>query len=250
MTHRTSRAAASGPRAATDASGQADAARPPRPATSTQRDSWPTRRLPALLTVLLLTTSVGASSSSPGPAPEVRPAQAEPVARRDTVARDPHAWLLLLAGRLQLIAAGDADAGGPMATRTTYTLHDDLDGSPADETVPFGLDGTAYTIDLSAAHAADLRTALAPFVQAANLAAQRQARRVEQGSARRRSPSRPTRSADSPARRPNRAAQHQTVNTAIRVWARSAGYEVRDRGRLNKTIVEAYHRATAGQDCS
>ena len=137
-----------------------------------------------------------------------------------------------------------------MATRTTYTLDDDLDGSPADETVPFELDGTPYTIDLSTAHAADFRAALAPFVQAANLAAQRQARRIEQGSARRRSPSRPTRSADSPAGRPNRAAQRQAVNTAIRVWARSAGYEVSDRGRLNKTIVEEYHRATAGQNSS
>lgn len=138
-----------------------------------------------------------------------------------------------------------------MATRTTYTLDDDLDGSPADETVPFELDGTAYTIDLSAAHAADFRTALAPFMQAANLAAQRQARRDEQGSARRRSPRRPARSAgSSPAGRTTSAAQHRAVNAAIRVWARSAGYEVRERGRLKKTIVEEYHQATAGQNSS
>ncbi|MEV6932288.1 Lsr2 family protein [Dactylosporangium sp. NPDC051485] len=137
-----------------------------------------------------------------------------------------------------------------MATRITYTLDDDLDGSPAAETVPFELDGAAYTIDLSAAHAAEFRTALAPFVQAANLAEQRQARRVEQGSARRRSPSRPTRSAGSPAGRPNRAAQQQAVNTAIRVWARGAGYQVSDRGRLKKTIVEEYHLARAGQNSS
>ena len=123
MTQRTPRAAASGPRAATDASGQADAARPPRQPPSTQRSSWPSRRVPALLTVLLLTTAVGASSGSPDPAPAVRPAQAEPAVPPDTVVRDPRAWLLLLAGRLQLIAADDADAGGASAVGASNCLH-------------------------------------------------------------------------------------------------------------------------------
>jgi len=36
-----------------------------------------------------------------------------------------------------------------MAQKVTVELEDDLDGSPADETVRFGLDGTEYEIDLS-----------------------------------------------------------------------------------------------------
>ncbi|MGI5180161.1 histone-like nucleoid-structuring protein Lsr2 [Dactylosporangium sp. CA-152071] len=142
-----------------------------------------------------------------------------------------------------------------MATRTSYTLLDDLDGSPGDETVPFELDGTAYTIDLSAAHAADFRAALTPYVRAANLAAQQQARGAEPGTARRTRPRRSTgRPGASPAGRlSNAAAQRRAANTAIRDWARAAGYEVRDLGRINNTIVEAYHRATratAGQSSS
>jgi hypothetical protein len=40
-----------------------------------------------------------------------------------------------------------------MATRTTITLEDDIDGSPAEETVRFGLGAAEYEIDLSAANA-------------------------------------------------------------------------------------------------
>lgn len=43
-------------------------------------------------------------------------------------------------------------------------LVDDIDGSRADETVSFMLDGVAYEIDLSAANAARLREALADYV--------------------------------------------------------------------------------------
>ena len=52
---------------------------------------------------------------------------------------------------------------------------DDLDGSAAEATVRFGLDGTEYEIDLNAGHAAQLREALAAYVRAG--------RRVSGGSA-------------------------------------------------------------------
>lgn len=51
-----------------------------------------------------------------------------------------------------------------MARRTSVSLVDDLDESPADETVEFGVDGAAYEIDLSEANAAKLRDSLASFV--------------------------------------------------------------------------------------
>jgi hypothetical protein len=44
---------------------------------------------------------------------------------------------------------------------------DDLDGSEAEGTVRFGLDGAEYEIDLNAEHARALRDALARYVGAA-----------------------------------------------------------------------------------
>jgi hypothetical protein len=35
-----------------------------------------------------------------------------------------------------------------MASRTIVLLEDDVDGSKADETIEFGIDGTTYAIDL------------------------------------------------------------------------------------------------------
>jgi hypothetical protein len=44
-----------------------------------------------------------------------------------------------------------------MATRTTLTLEDDLDGGPADETMRFALEGAEYEIDLSKKNARAFR---------------------------------------------------------------------------------------------
>jgi hypothetical protein len=51
-----------------------------------------------------------------------------------------------------------------MAVRTTVTLKDDLDGSPAEETVHFGLGPAEYEIDLSAANANRFRHEVAAFI--------------------------------------------------------------------------------------
>jgi hypothetical protein len=50
-----------------------------------------------------------------------------------------------------------------MAREVIEQLVDDLDGSPAAETVSFGLDGLAFEIDLNEQHAADLRARLDPY---------------------------------------------------------------------------------------
>jgi Lsr2 len=47
---------------------------------------------------------------------------------------------------------------------------DDLDGSAAEGTVRFGLDGTEYEIDLNDEHAKELREALARYAGAARRA--------------------------------------------------------------------------------
>jgi hypothetical protein len=53
-----------------------------------------------------------------------------------------------------------------MAQRVQTLFIDDLDGSAAEGTVRFGLDGTEYEIDLNAEHAQQLRDALAAYVRA------------------------------------------------------------------------------------
>ncbi|MGH9091496.1 MAG: histone-like nucleoid-structuring protein Lsr2 [Acidimicrobiales bacterium] len=53
-----------------------------------------------------------------------------------------------------------------MAQSTIVYLTDDLDGSDADETINFGLDGKSYEIDLNKKHATTLRRALKPYLDA------------------------------------------------------------------------------------
>ena len=57
-----------------------------------------------------------------------------------------------------------------MAQKIQTLFIDDLDGSEADGTVRFGLDGTDYEIDLNGEHAQELRDALARYVTAARRA--------------------------------------------------------------------------------
>ncbi len=54
-----------------------------------------------------------------------------------------------------------------MAQKIQTLLIDDLDGSAAEGTVRFGLDGAEYEIDLNARHAQELRDALARYAGAA-----------------------------------------------------------------------------------
>ena len=112
-----------------------------------------------------------------------------------------------------------------MAKVTEVKLVDDLDGSEAVETVPFGLDGRSYEIDLSKEHAAALRENLQDFIGSARV--------VSPGSPRRRA-----RGADRATS--GLAAEKRAEDQAIREWARGAGFEVKDRGRIPKSVQEAY----------
>lgn len=53
-----------------------------------------------------------------------------------------------------------------MARIEQLILIDDFDGSQAAETIPFSLDGADYSIELSAANAAEMRQMLRPFIDA------------------------------------------------------------------------------------
>ncbi|MDQ0635838.1 hypothetical protein QFZ40_003747 [Arthrobacter pascens] len=111
-----------------------------------------------------------------------------------------------------------------MAQKVNIILVDDLDGGTADENVRFGLDGVSYEIDLSAANAAELRSALEKFVAAARKTSA--------------SVGRPARTRTATGARSNDSAQ-------IRQWARDNGYTVNSRGRIQAEIQEAYQKANS-----
>lgn len=113
-----------------------------------------------------------------------------------------------------------------MAKRVHVVLEDDLDGSPAEETVSFALDGTAYEIDLSSLNAAGLRDVLAKYVGAARKAPV--TTRVRTGRV-----------------RTGGAPIDREQIKAIRDWARRNGHQVSDRGRIAAPIVEAFNNAHA-----
>jgi len=119
-----------------------------------------------------------------------------------------------------------------MATMTTVTLVDDLDGSQASESVTFALDGASYEIDLSDGNADKLRDALAGYV--AN------ARRVDGA---RRGPGRPKAVKPAKVARGARTAPDREQTAAIREWARSNGHEVSERGRLSASVLAAFEAA-------
>ena len=110
-----------------------------------------------------------------------------------------------------------------MAQLVQTLFIDDLDGSEAEGTIQFGLDGTNYEIDLNTKHAEALRKSLARYVQAS------------------RKPSasrRPSRTRRSPG--PDGA-----NSSEIREWARSQGIGVKERGRIPAELVVKFKAASA-----
>ena len=94
----------------------------------------------------------------------------------------------------------------------------------------FSLENRAYEIDLSDENTDKLHDALAPFVEQARKAGGRSGGR---GRTRRQ-----VAMSDTPARS-NREETH-----AIREWARQNGHQLSDRGRIPKSVIEAYQAAS------
>ena len=112
-----------------------------------------------------------------------------------------------------------------MAQKTVVSYIDDLDGeSEAEGTVPFGIDGVDYEIDLSSENAEDLRNALAPYIAAARRTGGR--RSTAKTAAKKASGGTPKRSRDE--------------NQRIREWAKKQGLEVSERGRIPNEVAEQY----------
>jgi len=108
-----------------------------------------------------------------------------------------------------------------MVTKIAVTLVDDLDGSPAEETVRFGVGGTEYEIDLSKRNAGTFRAVLEPFVE--------HARKAGRGSR----------------RRPARPSSARERSSDIRAWAKAEGIAISDRGRIPASVVAQYDAATS-----
>lgn len=112
-----------------------------------------------------------------------------------------------------------------MAQRTVITMTDDIDGSEANETVVFGLDGSTYEIDLNEAHAEDLREVLAPYISGGRRAGSPAGGGVGRASA------------------PRPRSSDDVDPKAVRAWAEANGIEVNARGRLKVGVVEQYKAA-------
>jgi len=113
-----------------------------------------------------------------------------------------------------------------MAQQVKIFLVSDMDGEAADETVQFSLDGTSYEIDLSAEHAAELRSTFKQYVEAG--------RKVSAAA-----------SARSRVRSAAAAGSAPEESRKIREWAKDNGYSVSERGRIASEINDAYHKAMA-----
>lgn len=103
-----------------------------------------------------------------------------------------------------------------MAKKTHIELVDDIDGSTADETITFSIDGAHYEIDLSAENAEKIRAEIGEWAEKGTRVARKKARRA----------SAPSSSSEE--------------NARIRQWAKDNGYEVGDRGRISAEIRQAY----------
>ena len=112
-----------------------------------------------------------------------------------------------------------------MARKTYVELVDDIDGSTAEQTVSFSLDGVSYEIDLSEENAAKLRGSLEEWVANARRAGGRK---------------RGTRALAAPR---GRTPIDRSQSAAIRDWARKSGMKVNDRGRISQDVIDAYNAA-------
>ena len=102
-----------------------------------------------------------------------------------------------------------------MASKTITTLVDDVDGSEADETIQFGIDGATWEIDLSRQHAGELREALNQYIW--------HGRKV--------------------GGRTGRKSLVRADNRAIRKWAEARGIPINAKGRVSADVLDQYRAA-------
>lgn len=104
------------------------------------------------------------------------------------------------------------------------TFVDDVDGTPADETITFSFDGATYEVDLASRNAAKLRAQLQAWADAGRRVASQGSRRVTGPDA-------------------LRPSLRRRESAAIRQWARREGHEIADSGRLPVALVDAFYES-------
>jgi hypothetical protein len=115
-----------------------------------------------------------------------------------------------------------------MARQQIVLYKDDIDGSEKDvRTVRFELDGAAYEIDLGPSNYAKLKKAMARYVEAGTKVSGRGRAAARTGSAKRSS-----------------AASQKEFNARVREWAAANGHNVKPRGRVPETVIDAYLAST------
>jgi maltooligosyltrehalose synthase len=97
-------------------------------------------------------------------------------------------------------------------------LIDDIDGSPAHQTVTLAYKGVSYSIDLNHHNAESLDNALRPYLDKA-------ARETK--------------------KRTRTSPQNRERNDNIRIWAHQNSVDVPDRGRIPASVIAEYESAQA-----
>lgn len=109
-----------------------------------------------------------------------------------------------------------------MAKTTVTSVSDDIDGTPDAETVTFGFQGVAYSIDLGQKNLDKLTKALAPFIDNATR---------QRGSG----PATVSRKGRTKAR-----SERSYEISDLREWAGKNKIKVPQRGRIPAAVVEQY----------
>jgi Lsr2 len=122
-----------------------------------------------------------------------------------------------------MLAAGRSIWEVTVAQKTVVTFEDDLDGSAAEGSVTFAVNGVQYEIDLSKKNSDKLAKAFAPYVEAGRKVSMR------------------TTAARSPRGAASAPKRHD--QSAVREWARAQGMEVSSRGRIPADVLAKYEAA-------
>ena len=110
-----------------------------------------------------------------------------------------------------------------MAQKVVREFIDDIDGSAAERTFTFAVDGTVYEIELSSANIAEFQSAIGGFIESA-----RKVRATSNGQRQR---------GGSPT--DDLRERRERLNE-VREWARKNGYSVSDRGRVSAEVLAAF----------
>lgn len=114
-----------------------------------------------------------------------------------------------------------------MAQKVITEFIDDIDGSEAERTFTFAVDGTNYEIDLSTDNIKEFNEAIAGFVESARrVKASGSGYKARAGSG-----------------GVKRSREHLA---AVRAWLRQQGHQVNDRGRIAADLMAKFDAAHAG----